>query len=78
MKVAVSIPDPIFAEADAMARRLGTTRSKLYARALEAYVSDNDPDRITDAINAVIDAVGDEPDEFVRASVNEQLRRVEW
>jgi len=78
MKVAVSIPDPIFNQADALARRLGTTRSKLYARALDAYVTEHDPDEITAAINAVVDAVGDEPDEFVRASVNRQLRRVEW
>lgn len=34
MKTAVSIPDTLFAAADALARRRGISRSRLYAQAL--------------------------------------------
>lgn len=78
MKVAVSIPDPIFAEADALAQRLGTTRSKLYARALRAYVVDQDPDRITEAMNAVVDEADAESDPIVRSASGVVLARTEW
>lgn len=77
MKVAVSIPDPIFDDADALARRLGTTRSKLYARALSAFVADNDPDRITEAMNAVIDAIDQDPDPAIDAQARWVLSQVE-
>ncbi|MEQ9238858.1 MAG: hypothetical protein RIG66_32775 [Coleofasciculus sp. E2-BRE-01] len=41
MKTAVSIPDPIFEAAEAMSKRLGLSRSELYARALQAYFKGN-------------------------------------
>lgn len=78
MKVAVSIPDPVFAEAELLARRLNTTRSDIYARALDAFVGTHAPDRVTEAINSVVDAVGVEPDGFVRAAARRVLERVEW
>jgi metal-responsive CopG/Arc/MetJ family transcriptional regulator len=39
MKVAVSIPDPIFAEAEALVKQFGTSRSELYRRALGEFIS---------------------------------------
>ena len=48
MKVAVSIPDPIFMEAEAVARRLKLSRSKVYARALGEFVANHAPDRTTE------------------------------
>jgi len=78
MKVAVSIPDPVFAEAELLATRLKTTRSEIYARALDAFVGAHAPDRVTEAINAVVDEVGGEPDDFARAAARRLLDRVEW
>jgi metal-responsive CopG/Arc/MetJ family transcriptional regulator len=34
MKVAVSIPDDVFAEAEALAKRMKSSRSEIYSRAL--------------------------------------------
>lgn len=42
MKTAVSIPDPLFQQADALAHRLQISRSELYANALRAFVAEND------------------------------------
>ncbi len=39
MKIAVSIPDELFAEAEREARRRGVSRSRLYAQALEAMLA---------------------------------------
>jgi metal-responsive CopG/Arc/MetJ family transcriptional regulator len=38
MKVAVSVPDPTFEAGERVAKRLGMSRSKLYAQAVEAFV----------------------------------------
>lgn len=78
MKVAVSIPDPIFSEAEQLAKRLRTSRSELYARALDAYVDRHDPDRITARINEVVDAVGQEDLAFVRAAGRRICERTDW
>lgn len=79
MKVAVSIPDPVFNEAELLVRQLGTTRSELYARALGAFVAQHAPDRVTEAMNRVIDEVGSEPDPLiVRAGARQVLKYTEW
>lgn len=78
MKIAVSIPDRVFNEAEQLAKRMKTSRSNLYARALAAYVGDHAPDHVTKAINDVVDAVGTEPDGFARAAAQRALERTEW
>ena len=78
MKVAVSIPDDVFAEADSLARRLKTTRSEIYARAVAAFVGEHDPDRITEAMNQVVDSVGGSAEEFTTAAAHRVLDRTEW
>jgi hypothetical protein len=55
MKVAVSIPDDVFHQADADARRRKWPRSKLYAEALRAYVASAEEDQVTLRLNAVHD-----------------------
>jgi metal-responsive CopG/Arc/MetJ family transcriptional regulator len=78
MKVAVSIPDDVFEEADALAARLHTSRSDIYARALAAYVGEHDHDRVTEAMNLVVDAVGESAEEFTRLAARRVLDRSEW
>jgi len=78
MKVAVSIPDDVFDDAEQMARQLNTSRSNLYARALAEFVERRAPDRMTQAINEVVDEVGTEPDGFAKAAARRALERSEW
>lgn len=78
MKVAVSIPDPVFSEAELLAWRLGTTRSDVYARALIAFIGAQAPDCVNQAMNDVVDAIGPAPDAFVRAATRRVLDQVEW
>jgi metal-responsive CopG/Arc/MetJ family transcriptional regulator len=53
MKTAVSIPDPLFENADRLASKLGFSRSELYAVAIEAYLRDHQADTVTAALDAV-------------------------
>ena len=78
MKVAVSIPDRVFNEAERLAGLLKTSRSELYARALAAFVGNHADDSVTEKMNAVVDAVGMAPDPFSRAAARHVLERVEW
>ena len=78
MKVAVSIPDPVFVEAELLAKRLKAPRSEIYARALAAFVGNYAPDRVTQAMDDAIDAVGGVSDDFVRAAARQTLGRTEW
>ena len=58
MKTAVSIPDRLFKAADRIAKRLGMSRSELYARAIERFVSEQSEAEITKTLNEVY---GDDP-----------------
>jgi predicted transcriptional regulator len=53
MKTAVSIPDPLFREAEAIAARLAIPRSRLFARALEEFISNHRQDDITARLDKV-------------------------
>jgi metal-responsive CopG/Arc/MetJ family transcriptional regulator len=78
MKVAVSIPDRIFAEAERLAAHLKTSRSQLYARALALFVGTHAQDRVTEKMNAVVDDIGAPSDSFGRAAARRVFERVEW
>ncbi len=78
MKTAVSIPDDVFQQAERLARRTGTSRSALYARALAEYVARHAPDQVTEAMNGVCDELGLGADEFTSAASRRILEQSEW
>jgi len=78
MKTAISIPDAVFEEAERLASELHTSRSQLYSRALQEFVARHAPDRVTEAMNLVVEAVGSEVDEFSRRAARRVLEQVEW
>lgn len=62
MKTAVSLPDELFAQAEKEAKRLGVSRSELYARAISAFVSRRQFDTVTERLNQVYAEVSSELD----------------
>ncbi|MFW5836108.1 MAG: hypothetical protein ACOCVK_01745 [bacterium] len=79
MKVAVSIPDRIFEEAERLAADAHRSRSDLYARALSEYVARHAPDRITESMNIAVAALEDDhPDGFAVAAGRRRLERSDW
>jgi hypothetical protein len=51
----------------------------LYAEALAEYLARHAPDEVTEAMNVVVDELGDAaPDAFVQLAGRRVLRSVEW
>ena len=53
MKTAISLPDWVFEEAQALASQLGRSRSQLYTKALQAYLRRHNRERILSKLNQV-------------------------
>lgn len=53
MKTAISIPDPLFAEVEALAGRLGISRSELFARAAARFLRAHRQDKVTEALDRI-------------------------
>ena len=78
MKVAVSIPDPIFRAAEKAARRRRVPRSQFYAKALEAFVKQQERSDVTDRLNEVYDRQGNDPDPALLEYGRRILADSEW
>jgi antitoxin MazE6 len=78
MKTAVSIPDEVFEKAERFARRQRRSRSEVYSAALKEYIARHSPDEVTEAMNRVIEAVGEQPDPFVDEAARRLLEHTEW
>ena len=78
MKVAVSIPDPIFDDAETLAAQMKTSRSNLYARALGEFIDRHAPDHLTEAMNKALSEIDIAPDEFSKEVARRVFDRVEW
>ncbi len=53
MKIALSIPDDLFESAESLGKRLGVSRSRLYATALADYVAKHQSQKVTARLDAV-------------------------
>ena len=77
MKIAISIPDRVFQDAERLAEKLRKSRSQMYSEAVAEYVARHEPD-LTAQINAVCDDVDTRPDPFVAEAARRILQRTEW
>jgi metal-responsive CopG/Arc/MetJ family transcriptional regulator len=78
MKVAISLPDPVFRSAETLARKLGKSRSQLYAEAIAEYVGTRGARALTARLNSVY---GKEPsgvDPALKYAQLERLSREAW
>ena len=78
MKTAISIPDDVFAEAEALTRRLQKSRSQLYTEAVREYIARHDSDATTEAMNRICDSIDQPIDEALSAAGIRLLQQVEW
>jgi metal-responsive CopG/Arc/MetJ family transcriptional regulator len=78
MKIAVSVPDDVFQEAEELARRTKRSRSEVYSRALAEYVARHAPDRVTEAMDRALTAIGETADQFARTASRRVLKRSAW
>ncbi len=78
MKTAISLPDDLFKSGDALAKRLGVSRSELYARALADLVAKHKASQLTQRLNAVYAHEDSRVDAGVVAAQLRTLPRESW
>lgn len=75
MKTEISIPDPVFRNAEQLARHLKVSRSRLYAAAVAEYVKRRRAADVTDKLNAVYGESESALDEAIAAIQIRSLSR---
>lgn len=60
MKTAISLSDETFQRVDRAAKRLGLSRSELFARAAENWLDSMEGDGVTEAINDAITGLAED------------------
>ncbi len=78
MKTAISIPDSLFEEAERLSKRLRIPRSRLYAKALKAYVERQRSKSIREALDAVYASENSELDPGLAAAAYPVLSKEKW
>ncbi len=78
MKVAISLPEPIFEAAEALARDLRLSRSRLYATALAEFVESRSDHAITAKLNEVYARTSSGLDPLVAAMQAKLLADEAW
>jgi metal-responsive CopG/Arc/MetJ family transcriptional regulator len=78
MKTAISLPDELFASADALAERLGMSRSQLFATAVAEYLAKHQTRRLTERLNAVYGVEPSALDPAVRRAQRRSIGKESW
>lgn len=78
MKIAVSIPDELFDAAETLGKRLGVSRSRLYATALADFVAKHQSRKVTARLDAVYGTEDSRVDATTRRLQARSLPRDSW
>ena len=78
MKIALSIPDELFESGETLSKRLGVSRSHLYATALAEFVAKNRGHKITERLNAVYESEDSRLPRALRRLQGRSLTRKPW
>lgn len=78
MKIALSIPDELFESGETLGKRLGVSRSRLYATALAEFVAKNRGRKITERLNAVYESEDSRLPRSLRRLQGRSLARKPW
>lgn len=78
MKTAISLPDPVFEEAESLAKQLGISRSELYTKALKAYLQKHNHNQILNKLNEVYSQESSEADPILTKMQFMSLPSEDW
>ena len=78
MKIGLSIPDELFDSAEVLSKRLGLTRSRLYATALEDFVAKHQAKKVTERLNSVYASHASRVDRATRRLQARSLTQNQW
>ncbi len=78
MKTAISLSDELFESADALAKRLGLSRSELYATAVAEYLAKHRDEDVTARLNEVFSEEPSGVDPELRVAQARSVGSAEW
>lgn len=78
MKTAISLPDVVFEQAEALAQQLGVSRSELYTKALQAYLKRYNREQILLKLNQVYGEESSELDPVMARMQFMSLPQKDW
>ncbi len=78
MKVAISIPDELFQSANTLSKKLGVSRSRLYATALAEFLAKHRGGKTTERLNAVYASEDSRLDPRLRRLQGRSLGESSW
>lgn len=78
MKTAISIPDNTFQSAEKLARRLGKSRSQLYAQALNNYLEQHNDANVQKLLNEVYTTEGSTLSPSIKRLQSRAVTKEQW
>jgi len=78
MKVAISVPDAVFAQAEHLARELNKSRSQLYSEAIADYVGSRGAIAVREKLNTVYGAEKSAVDSALNQAQLQSLTDEAW
>jgi metal-responsive CopG/Arc/MetJ family transcriptional regulator len=78
MKTAISLPDDLFRNAEAAARKLKMSRSQLYAAALSEFLARRQSGKITQRLNEVYSQEPANVDSILNSAQLRSIDRENW
>ena len=78
VKIAISVPDEVFEEAERALRHLKISRSRFYTQAAQDYLRKVGSEPITERLDAVYSKESSKLDPLVEALSVEVLQREKW
>ena len=78
MRIAISLSDELFAQAEAEARRQGVSRSALYQAALREYLKELDDAEITESYNRIAAKFDTRLDPVLALMQRTSLTKEDW
>jgi antitoxin MazE6 len=78
MKTAVSLPNETYESAEKLAKRLGKSRSELYADAINDYLSRNSTKLVKESLDKIYSENDSQLDPAIAAMQLETLSKEQW
>ena len=78
MKTAISVPNELFEAAEKLARRLGVSRSRLFASAVSEYLRQHGGENITQKLNQLYESQPASLETLSQALQSASLGKDEW
>lgn len=78
MKTAVSLPEDLFLEAEATAKKLRVSRSQLYATAIAEFLARNQSEKVTGRLNEIYATTPARVDPALHSAQIQSLDQESW